>query len=57
MLGSNEIVTPNEFLSHLENLHKVDIKKLKAGDTSEMEHLASMMDLLNGGASEDELFG
>lgn len=36
VLGSNEILTPNEFLKNLENLHKVDINKMKAGDMSEM---------------------
>jgi len=43
--GSNEILTPASFLKQLETLHKIDIKKLKQGDTAGFEHLATMMGL------------
>lgn len=35
--GSNEIITPKMFLKQLENLHKVDIRKLRQGDSSELD--------------------
>lgn len=39
----------------MENLHKVDLKKLKKGDFSDMEQMASMMDLINDD-SDEKLF-
>ena len=37
--GSNEIVTPKTFLKQMENLHKVDIKKILRGDVAELDNL------------------
>ena len=52
--GSNEIITPNQFLKQLEKLHKVDLKKIKQGDTTDQEEFAQLMGI-SGTLSETQL--
>ena len=47
-------MTPNMFLNQLETAHKVEMKKLKDGDTTYMEHLAAAMGLMSTGINNTE---
>ena len=59
--GTNQIVTPTEFLDQLEKIHKIDIKKMKAGDTGENEEFAAALgfgtsqSMTNLSDNEDEI--
>lgn len=43
------------FLSQLENLHKVDLKKMKQGDTADAEEFASAIGLAGTSLNESEI--